>query len=280
MANIMVQLQKLANENTAKTFKYNKQEAEISRSWQKMMSDTSHQREVADLKKAGLNPVLSANSGAQSYSTQSASAVADSAVNAIGNVQSSINSASATRYAADRSLAASQAIASAQRYAAAMSYEASKYHSDLAYKSSVYSADRQKEIAQINYNAKVDTMPVRGVISAVNKALANTGVNSAIRTEIAPRVANFARTVAKGADSLFSKFSSGANGAFKLSKNGVQQVNSMLAKINVASTSVNRQKFVQAFIFGDTDAQKYMNSIIKTSNRNFRNSARTGSGVW
>lgn len=32
--------------------------------WQKMMSDTSHQREVKDLVAAGLNPVLSANSGA------------------------------------------------------------------------------------------------------------------------------------------------------------------------------------------------------------------------
>lgn len=32
--------------------------------WQKMMSDTSHQREVKDLIAAGLNPVLSANAGA------------------------------------------------------------------------------------------------------------------------------------------------------------------------------------------------------------------------
>ena len=189
-----------------KAMDFNAAQAALNRDWQEYMSNTAHQREIKDLKAAGLNPVLSAMGGNGAAVTSGATASGVTSSGAKGDTDTSVNAAitgllssfinaqtqlqamntnAITNLAvADKYNAMSKYVADLQSStsitSAGISAAASRYVSDNNLKGSLANAAAMKISATLHKEASMYAAD-KGYLSSENVANINAAVNKELK---------------------------------------------------------------------------------------------------
>lgn len=184
----------MASSSQKQSNDFNAEQAKIARDWSESMSATAHQREVADLKAAGLNPVISAYGSGASVGSAAAASSSDHLTSAFGNMAAQALGAVTSLANTMETNATSYANAGLNYEANIRSQDVQKYCAELASKTSLSmnqaSIEMQKYIAEINNLNSKDiamiaanaSMSVAEINQATSMYSADIAYESAIKT--------------------------------------------------------------------------------------------------
>ncbi|UPW41638.1 DNA pilot protein [Peromfec virus RodF8_32] len=199
---------------------FNSAEAQKNRDWQQMMSNTAHQREVADLQAAGLNPILSASGGNGAAVTSGATASgvtssgakgevdtsADAAlVNILGSLLSAQTTLESQRINAQNNLAIAEKNNATSQLVAEMYTQQSREASQLAaatgLSQSQIAAATSELVSRISANANITSATL---YTEANKIVAGMNVDASKFNTVVNGIMSGVRTVADFMSSLYS----------------------------------------------------------------------------